>query len=400
MKKKFLVITMLIVLISLLASCGDSENRNSPGDSSIQNSDASGDDTGSDYPALQLPDNIDSFQVQIQDQVYSLPIKYTDFISKGWKIDERYEDASAKVGSGERDLVWFINGDYRVNCNLYNPDISEQVYEKCVISGIQIDLRFESKGLTVFLPGGLKLGEVYKEQVVSAYREADDKYEASSSSKLTWETKNIWSNVAITFDVNGVAVGYNGENPITLEDFEYSDPVVNDIIYQAPEKLGANIEDRTVMFGGDLYSLPAPLSAFIENGWETSEANQTVSGNGILHVNLKRNGTEIRLTVNNYSENGCTASAAYVEKLSSNDLYSTLFAVAEGINTDTTEVDLLNYLQEYSLPYEKTQGASGNKYSIQLEGDEWNNYCVISYSVDKVGYITISSGEKKEATID
>lgn len=393
MKKYFCIITVIFILMCSLNACTDRDSSDSSPESTAQQNNTATTSPEVGYELLQMDANVDSFQLQIQDQLYMFPMRYSEFIANGWEIDDRYEDVSGKIGSGHDELVWFVNGDYRIICYLFNPDHSEQNYENCLVAGIKVDIQTEAEGLEIYLPSGLKLGESKKDQFVAAYGEADRAYESSSSSSFTWETENIWANVKVTFNPDGVAIAYDGRNLAVPDDFVYSDPVVLEQNYEAPGDLSLYIEDRIVLFGGDLYSLPAPLSAFIENGWETTGANEMVSGNGILFLDLKRNDDEFRATVHNYSDNGCVASAAYIEKLSSLDCYGELFAVAEKLNTDISEEELLDYLQEYELPFEKVERTSGNVYRIMLNGNEWSNYCDFCFDEDGISYISISSGE-------
>lgn len=393
MKKYFCIITVIFIMMCSLNACTDRDSSDSSPESTAQRNNTTSAAPEVGYELLQMDANIDSFQLQIQDHVYIFPMRYSDFVSIGWRIDDRYEDLSEKIGSMQDELVWFVNGDYRIICYLFNPDHSEQNYENCLVAGIKVNIQTDAEGLEIFLPGGLRLGESKKNQFVDAYGEADRSYESPTSSTLTWETENIWANVRVTFSPEDVAIAYDGRNPTIPNDFVYSDPVVLEQDYRAPSALSLDIEDRVVLFGGDLYSLPAPLSAFIENGWETTEANETVAGNNSLSLYLKRNDDEFMATVHNYSDSGCVASAAYIEELSSSDCYGELFAVADKLNTNISEEELLDYLQEYDLSFDQTVGAFGNKYNVTLNGKAWNNYCVFSFDENGIQYISISSGE-------
>lgn len=393
MKKCFCMLVIIVIVICNLSACANGDSNHNSLEPTAQSNNVTIDTNEKGYELIKMDANIDSFQLQIQDQLYKFPMRYSEFVSNGWRIDDRYEDPSVKIGSNQDELVWFVNGDYRIICYLYNPDHSEQNYENCLVAGLQVNIETEAEGLDVFLPGGLKLGESKKDQFVASYGEADDSFESPTSSSLTWGTENIWSNVEVRFNSEGIAIEYIGSNPTTPDDFVYSDPVILEQEYRVPNALSSDIEDRIVLFAGNLYSLPAPLSAFIENGWETTEANETVSGNGILFLYLKRNDVEFHVTVHNYSDSGCVASAAYIQKLSSGDCYGEPFAVAENLHTDISEDELLDYLQEHNLAFEQTVTTFGKSYSIKLNGKEWENYCDISFDEDGIRYISISSGE-------
>ena len=60
--------------------------------------------------------------------------------------------------------------------------------------------------------------------------------------------------------------------PIAAErDYETEEIVLE---YSIPEQLGDDLRSFIIELEGDLYRLPAPLSAFLENGWEVTENNE------------------------------------------------------------------------------------------------------------------------------
>jgi len=64
--------------------------------------------------------------------------------------------------------------------------------------------------------------------------------------------------------------------------------------YSAPEELGNDLTSFNVEIEGDVYRLPAPLSAFFDNGWEITEEGLGVIAEyelGFISVDLVRNDT-------------------------------------------------------------------------------------------------------------
>lgn len=345
-------------------------------------------------PSEELLSDIRSFQVQLGENLFRFPVMYTQFVETGWQIHEKYEDVNGQVKSGTHEMVWFTKDGREIICYLFNPDVSIQPYDKCVISGMQVNIQSEAKGETVFIPGGLQLGVATLDDVVAIVGEADDIYTGSSRTKLTYKTENVWATVALLFDAEGVLCEYQAENPVAPDDYELSMPKNLDIEYVEPVALSTSIEDRIVLFGGDLYKLPAPLSAFIENGWEIEDAEAMVSGRGVLGIDLQRGEFSFRAYLWNYSPNACKAEDAYIQKLASTSMYGEEFMITEKIGMAITETELLDILHQGNYVYKQEEIAGGMRYAIQLDGTEAEDYCSIKFEDGNVSYMAISASEK------
>ena len=58
--------------------------------------------------------------------------------------------------------------------------------------------------------------------------------------------------------------------------------------YQTPAALGSDFMDPEVEFMGNLYRLPAPVSAFLDNGWEMKDVAEDafVEGVGLEFIDM------------------------------------------------------------------------------------------------------------------
>ena len=76
--------------------------------------------------------------------------------------------------------------------------------------------------------------------------------------------------------------------------------------------------DTAVEYMGDLYSLPAPVSAFTANGWEIQDAEDTpyVEGGGIAFIDMMKNNQSIHFSVYNETENATALENCFVRELS------------------------------------------------------------------------------------
>ena len=72
--------------------------------------------------------------------------------------------------------------------------------------------------------------------------------------------------------------------------------------YKAPSELGDDLLSGRVRIGGDLYQLPAPVSVFLQNGWEVAARPGFVAAHKSDSMQLRRDGLSLEITVTNFSE--------------------------------------------------------------------------------------------------
>lgn len=343
----------------------------------------------------QLSNQIDSFQLQIHDKVYSFPFAYEDLMKNGWVIQEKYASENDEISSRQDKLVWHVLENLKLDFFLYNPDTTIHSYQECVVAGVTFSFNDVSVEDFVFIPGGFQIGVATKEDVLAAFREPDKVNEMNDGvSYVEYRTDNVWASVTLRFDAQGILTGYNAENPIATEGYsltEGSDKVIPD--YIVPMELSGSPVDAIVNFDGQLYRLPTPVSEFLKNGWETDDSEIMIPGNGISFFQLTRDGIELHCTAYNFNEQACILKNGVIVKLSSTDIYQREFEVSGGITFFMTEEDLVDILNRNNLEYEIKELSDGVQYTFPIGKLTYENYICISFEEGKVGYITVSKHE-------
>lgn len=345
----------------------------------------------------ELSSDIDSFQVQVLDKVFQFPVNYDEFAAAGWKVYEKYNSVDEEIQSGFDSLVWFEKDGMLMNCHVFNPDVSVQTIDGCVISGIaEVDAsQNKDKKLCVFIPGGFKVGEASREEVLAAFREPDSIYEGDTLSIVTFETDNVYATTKLSFDANGILCDISVENPIAPEDYVYSSADTSYVAeYTVPTSMGSKITDRIVNFDGDLYQLPVTVSALMENGWTTVDAHETVRGGSIYFIDLERNGVSFRATVYNYCDRGVEVMQSYIQELSSYDVNGKQFEISGGIHMQMTEDELKAILSNEGIEYGTDTSYDTMIYGFNFGEDTLDNYVRIGFIDGKVQYIYFGAGEE------
>ena len=167
----------------------DTEKQKTPGASSVP---VSG----------ELGDTWDTYTVQINDKVVTLPCTIEDIEAAGLALDTDDTPEDYIINGREYEFVYFedAGGNY-IMADAINLTDSAKTVKECMIGGIYVhDYSFTGEGLTVIFPGGIKIGAA-KEDVLAKYGETDDVYEGDSITMYTWSADHsYYSNCDIDLD--------------------------------------------------------------------------------------------------------------------------------------------------------------------------------------------------------
>ena len=271
----------------------------------------------------ELGDDIYSFSMKFDGQTMKFPMTYQEFTDMGWELSSS-EDPDTKVSTNSYGMLTFNKGASSVYADVINLGINEVGLEDCLIGGISVDGSYDVDltVVSVKLPGDIELGKATLDDIKAAYGEPSDTYEGDLYTKLTYE-KDSYQEVELS-----VFKDDNTLKEVDMRNFEepedYDKGTVSDEVpdivtsYETPTALGDDMMDTAVEYMGDLYSLPAPVSAFTANGWEIQDAEDTpyVEGGGIAFIDMMKNNQSIHFSVYNETENATALENCFVRELS------------------------------------------------------------------------------------
>ena len=271
----------------------------------------------------ELGDDIYSFSMEFDGQTMKFPMTYQEFTDMGWELSSS-EDPDTKVSTNSYGMLTFNKGASSVYADVINLGINEVGLEDCLIGGISVDGSYDVDltAVSVKLPGDIELGKATLDDIKAAYGEPSDTYEGDLYTKLTYE-KDSYQEVELS-----VFKDDNTLKEVDMRNFEepedYDKGTVSDEVpdivtsYETPTALGGDMMDTAVEYMGDLYSLPAPVSAFTANGWEIQDAEDTpyVEGGGIAFIDMMKNNQSIHFSVYNETENATALENCFVRELS------------------------------------------------------------------------------------
>ena len=275
-----------------------------------------------------------------------------------------YGNDTSPLKCGEYTTVQFVRGELQFGFFIYNPDITIRKVKDCVIAGVEINMLDYTESDTIRLPNNIIIGTSSIEEVIDIMGEPDNtEVFESDNVKVDYikyiENADIFkvdtdsrAEKRLTFK-NGILVDVELSCFKANDGFEFSkgNP---DIVpkYDEPTELTDSMADNIVCFKDELYRLPVPAYAFLNNGWEMREnyeklddgADTTIAGNDKIGVFLERDGFRFIA-------------------------YLCLSEVSGGICIGLDETELENILNNANIEYDKTIDTSedGDKKSISTE---------------------------------
>ena len=301
--------------------------------------------------AATLSSNIYDFQVKIGDAVYQFPMSYEDFTAQGWTMDDSSATPEDTLGTNSYNWVNFAKGSDRVTAYLINFGINAVPLSQCLVGGVSIDgtYDFALNATPVELAGGIQMGVSGLDDIKAAYGDPSDTYEGDLYTKYTYE-KDLYEEVEMyVYKDDNTLKQVDMKNLVEPEGYDkgtVSDEVPDIVTsYQAPAELGADLLDPQVEYCGDLYTLPAPVSAFLANGWTLSgvEDGAFVAGGDVEFIDMMKNNQSVHFSIYNLTENATSVENCFVRELSyaSYDNEALALKLSGGFELGAKKADLI-----------------------------------------------------------
>ena len=125
-----------------------------------------------------LGDSWDSYTVQINDTVVTLPCTTAELEAAGVKLDSEYTPEDYVVNAGDYELAWFEDTSRdSIMVGMINTGSEPAAIKDCQVGSISADAWNLTNGsLKVIFPGGIQIGST-EADLLAAYGEPDDSYE-------------------------------------------------------------------------------------------------------------------------------------------------------------------------------------------------------------------------------
>ena len=351
-----------------------------------------------DIKKPELSDDLYSFEVKIDDEVYTFPMSYRDFTALGWEYQG--EETDELEPSNYSPTAQLKKGNLVIYGELVNLGINTVPVTECSIAGFSVDSYkiAEEPGTSIELPGGIKYGSATIDDIKEAYGNPTDTYDGDLYTKLTYKKDYYQQADLYVSSETGVLNEIELENMVYDEDSNAAsaaevstDPTTEVLAYKAPEELGDDLDSSIVEYAGDLYQLPAPVSVFLDNGWKLDEEKSAsvIAGKSSDWLYMSKDNQNFHTMVRNYSQDAASIENCFVTEVEGY-IYDTNLPITiqKGITIGMTEKEVKDALD--GIDYELDDSTDGYHYYNVKKGDLDGVEIMVDTEDDEVQRINVS----------
>ena len=350
-----------------------------------EDSDKKDDDEDSDLSNLsskeikkELKDDLSSGKFAIDDDIYQLPAKVSDFEKNGWEIDEKNTDTY--IDSDRSGHVVLENGKESLYLLVENFDDYTIESKDAVVTGVDAEIDFNAD---MILPCGIEF-KTETDDVEDALKDADVKYDYDKEytkfyGMFSVSADNLYYFIGTSNEKDRVEMIQMQVNVEDKEDYMGADEAEVealgaddlDIDYDAPDKLK---DYKDFELDGKLYTIGAPVLEFLNDGWEIEEgvnSDMQLDAGDIGSVILVKDDSRLQVFVENDQKDTVSIEAATMYRIKASDVD---YKFANGIKDGMDLSEVKDILDDEGLDYTTGEVTTYISYS--------EDNCLISITFD------------------
>lgn len=393
-KKTFpLWIALIAAIVVIAVLCTFIFFYKEPSDPSVEETTGSTPSTTvkEETPIVEMSDDLFDYTFKLDGVVYQLPFSFSQLTDNGWSLSDNYGEEDPLLGGRAKGTVYIIKNSYSISIGVFNNSGDRKPISECFVGEIYVEGR-QSTALEIS-KGIVPLSS--EADVIEAFGTPNDRSDGSSGeySRLSYQEAD--TGFGVNFYCYKEEPQYNG---ISIRRYAFGEntAVTNATRpaylsrYTAPTALGNDLYSGTICVEGDLYRLPAPLDAFLNNGWTISSGMEYVVADGAEYITISRNGKKLELTVGNIAAYQTTPANCFVfrieEYASSN---GPIVELPGGLKLGMTQADV-----EANIPtdMEKSQSTYTATYrAYDYEGRDFSLSLYVDLEKNALTSITVKN---------
>lgn len=310
----------------------------------------------------EMSDDLLDFTFTLDGVIYQLPCLYSDFTDNGWTISSTGMSENTVLTANTYEYVNMAKAGNGITVYFINMSGNEKELKDCKIGGIEVERNdLNDAGLFVCAKGITT--ESTKDEVTAAYGSGNTTNTYDDYTSIDYEKE---------FYIDAYFVCYHEEtkyNLIRLRNFVADEDDVTETStqvpdylaqYIAPTELGDDLTVSKLQLEGDLYSLPAPLSAFLDKGWTITQKPDSVSAGNTESIRIERNGVKVYVSILNLASYQTLPENCAVYSVNVSDYENISLVLPGAITFSSTKQDVENAI---SQDFDYYEGTSSDAYS-------------------------------------
>ena len=331
---------------------------------------------------LTMSDDLMDYTFTLDGIVYQLPCAFSAFTDAGWTISSSGYSTKTTISGEDYDSFRMSNNGHNIYISVYNYSGNTRQLADCPVGGIECKL---GDGPDFFIAKGLTPAATV-EEITAAFGSPNERYSGSDYTSISYnDPSNEYNGVAFFCYTDEAYAEYSS---ITLRNFVKlsSDATETSAVYPdylndyvAPTELGTDLTSGIISIDGDLYQLPAPVSAFLDNGWSFTKLPGYVVAGGYGYVDMERNGLELSVRVMNFSDFQTRPENCAVYSVSFSDYDDQLLQLPLDLTIGSTLTQVQSAVTDQFTVYE---GYGGTDFTYSEYTSERDFTLSISVSAD------------------
>ena len=315
------------------------------------------------YSPTVLSSNWEDLQLEINGDVYSFPMSYSELIELGWTMDDRMQNPYSLLGPSRGIIARFVhysNSEIRVPFRIRNMDSDTRRASDSFIMGVDIQT-WEPGSPNILndiivLPGGVEFGKVTLDEILDLYGEPERKSTQDDHTRVEYllrisetEFQHIRFDVSVydSGGIRGLSMHWDATPKGFVQSIASHDNVFNIETYVTPLEFGNDPSSRILKIDNALFLMPFPVNELINIGWNLQDdvVNRTIAGetSGDFITIVDTNYIQRTIRVTNYSSMSAVPANTRVTFISSNHVNIILPGnIKVGTSRDDLEAALTN----------------------------------------------------------
>lgn len=335
----------------------------------------------------------------VNKQTLRFPMTVKQLQDAGWTEDD---SLSVLLDSNRsNDSVSFFKNGCTIQFVLHNTNAARSPLSDCQVIGVNDES--PDRTHTISLENGLTCRKSTRKDIEEQYGKCRYSSTYADSTSLTYYGED--SNSFHLFLTNGkltrIQFSVTPELDATAPDVLSAQAAA----WKAPAAMPDRLRNTTLSLDGALYRLPAPLNAFLKEGWQLSLQDSTydastrksLSRKGLypeesVHLLLLKGDTQLRICLQNDGREMVNFASCAVTEVEIPEDETVRFRLPGGIQNKTTTAQLKRAMKRMDVDCRSTQYSSFTSFTVHLTQPG-------SQSTSS-GYISIDAGDTGIQTLD
>ena len=338
---------------------------------------------------IEMSDELYDFTFTLDGVVYQLPFDYSQLTANGWTISSTGYSEDYMMAANSYENIYFAKNGNKVMFEPINMSGNSKKLKDCKIGGIEVENNDLVDTALFSIAKGINT-ESTLEEVTSAFGTASTTNKYDDYTVVRYEKDNYIEFSMYCYNEN------TDYNQISMRNFESDESDETEVSadvpkylseYAAPAELGDDFLSGNIEIAGKLYTLPAPVSEFLDDGWTIQSKSNGVGSMNTDSVTIEKDGKKLSLYIENLADYQTIPENCAVYRVYAYADDGISVKIPKGLSFDSTKADVEAAKSE-EFSYYKSESSYSYSYDKYDEGYSLDIY--VDAATEKISQFSVS----------